>query len=89
MCKITQTKCPYTYFCDRLNTWRLSKYAPNNCPVEQKQKKPKEGYKVLFERHGYLYVSIDNQAISIKNPFNEIPLYVKVIKKDGKYEILE
>lgn len=49
-----------------------------------------DGYcRVEFERHGDLYVRVDADTVTpIKNPFDDIPKFVKVSKaKNGSYKI--
>ena len=87
-CQITNTVCPFTYFCNKVNKWIPSKQMPLNCKVKDKINIPKGYYKVRMERKGFLYIDIKGQTYKIKNPFEDIPLYVKVIKlKNGEWRL--
>ena len=61
---------------------------PKSCKVKQQREIP-EGYcRVCFEKRGNLYVDYNGHIEIIPNPFNEVPLYVKVIKmKNGKWRL--
>lgn len=83
-CSLTNNICPFMYFCDKKNIWKPSANMPTNCGVKARAEAPKGYYRVREERKGYLYVDIDNQTYKIKNPFDDIPRYVKAFKtKDG------
>lgn len=87
-CKITSEVCPYMYFCDRFKTWRASKYMPKECPVEARYQAPKGYNRVIQERNGYLYIAVDDKTIRLQNPFDNVPLYVKVYKqKNGQWKL--
>lgn len=61
---------------------------PNNCKVKQNILIPEGCYKVCFEKRGNLYIDIDGHVEVIKNPFDDIPLYVKAIQmKNGKWKL--
>lgn len=88
ICEITASQCPYIYWCNKINGWKANTAMPSNCKIKLNIEVPKGYYRVREERKGYLYVDIDNQSIKIKNPFIDIPLYVKVSKtKNGEYRI--
>ena len=88
ICSITKKSCPYVYFCTKTNQWEELKSMPSNCKIKQNLKTPEGFYKVCFERHNNLYVSINGYIEIIPNPFDEIPLYVKAIKlKNGKWRL--
>ena len=38
-----------------------------------------------YSDNGYLYVNINNEPHKLENPFNFIPDYVEIEKKDGVY----
>lgn len=41
-----------------------------------------------MERKGYLYIDIKGHTYKILNPFEEVPLYVKVTKlKNGEWKL--
>ena len=87
-CLITKEVCPFVYWCDKIHSYKLSPSMPENCKIKSKLQIPKGYSKVRFERKGYLYVDVNDQTIQIKNPFDDIPLYVKVTKsKDGNWRI--
>ena len=61
---------------------------PSNCKVKEQAEIPKGYYKVCFERRGKLYIDIDNNVKIVPNPFDYVPLYVKVTKyKNGNIKI--
>lgn len=85
-CSISMTNCPFVYFCTKTNTWKMLKYS--KCKIKESQKIPNGYYKVCFERHGNLYIEVDNKIEIVKNPFKEIPLFVKIFKlKSGKIKL--
>ena len=53
---------------------------PQECKVKQAIEIPVGYCRVRDERKGWLYIDINNETIKIKNPFDDIPLYVKVSK---------
>lgn len=86
-CTITQEKCPWVYWCDKVMTWKELSKMPKECKIATNAQVP-DGYnKVLFERKGFLYVSIENMTIKIKNPYNYIPQFVKVYKAKDEWKI--
>ena len=86
-CSILNNSCPWSYFCVKENKWKF-KSEGEKCKVKLGIKIPDGYYKVCFERKGYLYISINEQIQVIKNPFNEVPLYVKVYKtKNGQVKL--
>ena len=62
---------------------------PENCKVKQKINtvRHKGKYQVRNSRNGYLYVSIDGFTYKLENPFDFVPDYVDVIKKNKTYKI--
>ena len=89
-CRITQSVCPYMYYCDKINGFRSSTNMPKDCKVKQKAEVPYGYYKIQSERKGWLYIDYNNITIKVKNPFNHTPLYVRVRKmKSGEYKIRE
>ena len=87
-CLISKENCPFVYWCDKIHAYKPSSSMPENCKIKEKLQIPKGYSKVRFERKGYLYVDVNDQTIQIKNPFDDIPLYVKVTKsKDGNWRI--
>lgn len=89
-CGITQEICPYMYYCDKIQSYRASKYMPTECKIKQKIEAPKGYYKVRQERKGFLYIDYKEYTIKVKNPFDHIPPYVKVRQtKEGEYKLRE
>ena len=61
---------------------------PINCKVKENAEAPEGYYKVCFEKRGNLYIDINGHIEIVKNPFDNVPLYVKVIKlKNGKFKL--
>lgn len=88
ICSITKERCPWTYYCTKKQVWQPSKNMPNNCKIKLSAETP-EGYcRVVQERNGILYVSIQGQTYKIPNPFDDVPLFVKARKlKSGKWAL--
>lgn len=87
-CTITTNICPYMYFCYKKQCWLPLKSMPKLCKVQEKLEIPKGYYKVRMERKGYLYIDIDDQTYKILNPFDDVPLYVKVTRlKNGQFKL--
>lgn len=61
---------------------------PINCKVKENAEAPEGYYKVCFEKRGNLYIDVNGYIEIVKNPFDNVPLYVKVIKlKNGKFKL--
>lgn len=89
-CKATNSVCPYMTYCNKIQDYKPSKFMPDNCPQKVKAETPKGYNRVIQERKGKLYIEIDEQAIVVANPFDHVPLYVKVTKlKNGNYKLRE
>lgn len=89
-CSITSQICPYMYYCDKIRSYRPSKYMPTDCKVKKNITVPNGCYKVRQERKGFLYIDYKGVVIKVKNPFDYIPIYVKIRKtKDGEYKLRE
>lgn len=87
-CSITNSVCPYVYFCNKKQLWVPLKSMPQDCKVKINIEIPKGYYKVRMERKGYLYVDIGDITYKILNPFDDIPLYVKATKlRDGSWKL--
>lgn len=87
-CSITNSNCPFMYFCNKVNDWRPMNSMPKKCKVQEQALAPKGWYKVRMERRGFLYIDIEGQTRKFPNPFDEIPLYVKIIKqKNGTIKL--
>lgn len=83
-CKITKENCPYVYFCNRTQSYRILSSMPLKCKIEENIECPKGFYKVCFERDGNLYVEINNEVKIIKNSFDYTPAYVKIRRLKNK-----
>ena len=86
-CRVTQTICPYVYYCDKIQAFKPSQSMPLNCRIKEKAEIPKGYYKVVNVRKNYLYIDYNDITIKVKNPFDEVPLYVKVLKAKEGYKI--
>lgn len=87
-CLATGGSCPYMYFCTKRNMWLPNKAMPSNCKQKAKAEVPKGYYAIRDYRKGYLYIDVDNHTIKLLNPFETVPLYVKLTKtKSGEYRI--
>lgn len=87
MCSVTNTRCPYVYFCSKTMAWKPNKYMPQDCKVKKQIEVPEGCYYVRDARKGYLYVDIDNQTYKLLNPFDFVPTYVKISKTKNGYKI--
>lgn len=87
-CRILHEPCPYVYYCTKAQGYRPSKNMPTDCNIKSKIDTPKGYYKVMQERKGYLYINYKGDGIQVPNPFDEVPLYVKVRKsKNGQFTV--
>lgn len=87
-CSLTKSQCPFMYYCPKRNAWRNTCYMTSNCNVKRKAEAPKGYCRVRFERKGYLYVDLGEKTVAIKNPFEDVPDFVKVTKlKNGNYRL--
>lgn len=88
MCKVTNTPCPYMNYCNKTQTYKPSRFMPDDCKVKKAASCPAGYYNVRQERKGYLYVDIDGITKKILNPFDYIPSYVQIRKyKNGTIKI--
>lgn len=89
-CSITEENCPFMYFCNKVNDWRPMNSIPKKCKVQDSIELPRGWSKVRMQRKGYLYIDIKGQTIKIQNPFDYIPIMVKISKlKNGEWKIKE
>lgn len=87
-CKVSKDICPYLYFCNKRQVYKENSAMPSNCKVKQNLEIPKGYYKVHFERRGNLYVSVNGIVEIIPNPYDFVPVYVKMNKlKNGAWKI--
>ncbi len=89
ICSITDSVCPFMYFCTKDNAWRANVKMPKDCKVKLSFVAPKGTYLVRMVKGGYLYVDIGDSTYKIKNTLNYTPAYVKVRKVKGAYKIIE
>ena len=89
-CRVTQDVCPYMYYCDKIRAFKPSNLMPKDCKVKQNIETPKGYYRVQDERKGWLYIDYNNTTVKVKNPFDHVPLYVRIkVLKSGEYKIRE
>lgn len=89
MCLARNDKCPFVYFCDKIQDYKPMKSMPKDCNVKISAVAPIGYNKVAYERKGYLYVYLDaDTIIKVKNTLNKIPPYIKLRKTSGgEYKI--
>ena len=75
--------CPHVRRCIEHHIWKPLAYMAN-CPI-----KSAPTGNVQFERHGYLYVKVDDEVIKIQNPYNYIPDNVELRKYKGNYKVIK
>lgn len=89
-CSLTNTICPWAYWCGKISGYKERDSYIKYCMLfknEIEKEKPEGYYKVNFERHGYLYIDFNNEIIKVKNPFEDIPKFVKVKKTKTSYKL--
>ena len=74
--------CPHVRRCIEHHIWKPLAYMAN-CPI-----KFAPTGNVQFERHGYLYVKVDDEVIKVQNPYNYIPDNVELRKYKGNYKVI-
>lgn len=74
--------CPHVRRCIEHHIWKPLAYMAN-CPI-----KSAPTGNVQFERHGYLYVKLDDEIIKVKNPYSYIPDNVELRKYKGNYKVI-
>lgn len=75
--------CPHVRRCLEHHIWKPLMYMAN-CPIRFAPTG-----NVQFERHGYLYVQFGEQIIKVKNPYDYIPMDVKIEEIEGKYKVIK
>ena len=91
-CNVTNKLCTYVRYCGIIDDI-INSDGYINCPtLKQKeitmgmtQDKPN---RVLFEKRGMLAIETNDeigQVVMVENTFKEVPQWVKLFKKDGKY----
>lgn len=86
-CLIKKQVCPYMYYCEKIQAYKESPSAPKQCKVKQNYETPKGACSVRGERKGYLYVDLGEETIKIKNPYDTVPLYVRLRLTPSGYKI--
>lgn len=89
ICNITHSNCPWAYWCGHISAFKERESCKKYCKLlkEEEQKVPEGHYKVKFERHGFLYIDFNNQILKIKNPFEDVPSFVKIKKYKTSYKL--
>lgn len=75
--------CPHVRRCIEHHIWKPLAYMAN-CPI-----KSAPTGNVQFERHGYLYVKVDDEVIKVENPYDYIPDNVHLRKYRGTYKVVK
>lgn len=75
--------CPHVRRCIEHHIWKPLAYMAN-CPI-----KSAPTGNVQFERHGYLYVKVDDEVIKVENPYDYIPDNVHLRKYKGTYKVIK
>ena len=75
-------RCPHVRRYIEHHIWKPLAYMAN-CPI-----KYAPTGNVQFERHGYLYVQVEDNVIKLKNPYDYIPDDVVVRKYNKSYKII-
>ena len=60
---------------------------PKDCKVKQKYESPTGSYRVSYEKHGYLYVEVENQIVVVKNPYDYTPTFVLLEKANEDWAV--
>lgn len=87
ICTIQNTVCPFMYFCEKQQIWKPNKYMPNPCKISLSYEVPNGYHRVIDSRKKYLYIDMGDYTISVENPFDDIPLYVKITKTKNGYKL--
>lgn len=87
-CKLLNNQCPYVYFCTKQGCYREQKNFPTKCKLIENAEIPQGYYKVCFEKRGNLYVDYNGHIEIVRNPFEEVPKFVKMIKgRNGVWRV--
>jgi len=79
--------CPWVSWCSQINGWKERAGMEKYCKYLKSKNAPEGYYLVEFSKKGFLYVTVNNETIKIKNPFNYIPDFVRVYKNKGEWKI--
>ena len=86
-CKISGEICPFIYFCTKVNAYTPMPSMPKHCKVAKGANIPVGTLPVRMCRKNQLYVDIDGQTKVFNNPFNFIPLWVRIEKDKEEIKI--
>lgn len=75
------------FYCNKEQEWKPNKNMPLFCKVKQRAEIPEGYYKVIQSRKNFLYVDFNGRCIKALNPFEDIPLYVKIFQIGDKWKI--
>lgn len=90
VCKVNNQKCPFVYFCNKIQCYKPLRSMPEECKMTQQKEAPKGFHKVRFERRHKLYIEIEGNIVVLENPYEYIPSYVKTTKtRAGEWKIKE
>ena len=91
ICNLTNSICPWAYWCGNISGYKERESYKKYCKFfKQEDEKVPSGYcKIEFERHGFLYIKFNDQVIKVKNPFEDIPKFVKVKKTKTSYKLVK
>lgn len=78
--------CPFVRWCNNANCWKPLQ-SQKICRLRTEYKIPDGAFEVRFEKKGELYIETNDSVVVLKNPFEFIPKYVTLVKKDNDYII--
>ena len=87
LCKINKEICPFLYYCSKIHSYKELRTMPSKCKVLEQFEMPEGFYKVSYENNGNLYVEVNGYIEIIANPYDYIPLYVKLFKIESDWKI--
>ena len=86
-CEHSQDICPFMRRCSLEHRW-LPLATMDKCKIRLENDNMvelnKDEYKVLFESKGALYVEYGDSVFKFKNPFEDVPKKVQLIKVDNE-----
>lgn len=86
-CKVTKNICPWVFWCGKINNYKEREGIDQYCKYKKQETIPAGYYNVEFEKHGYLYIMVNDQTLKILNPFDYVPKYVKLYQNKGVWKI--
>lgn len=87
-CRIMKDTCPLVRYCDKVNKLINNDFYENCRYYIMENGKVKKGFsRVRFEKHGKLYVEVENTVVTFDNPYDEVPKEVEIIKVNNTYYI--